>query len=649
VSERGLYPADMKGATIRALVDRAADRAAAEAFLLSPETGAEITFAALKHNCLSVHRALNELGMPGGAKVAYMLPNGLWTAQLLLGIMYSGRVAVPVDVAAGETQVRSVVVHSDADVVFASQNHLEFLRAAFKGLDRPVGIVRADPDAGPARETIAVEPPPVGEDDDALLVYTSGSTGRPKGVLIPHRSLVAGGFNVVNSHRLTASDRSLCVLPLYHMNAQIVTLIPTLESGGSVVMPRRFAVARFWEWVRDYRCTWFSLVPTIIAQLLSRAESDRETARAAAAHVRFGRSASAPLPASHMLAFEEEFGIPMIEAMGITESCSVIFSNPLPPETRKPGSPGVPCGFEARIVDADGRELEQGRAGHIQVRSESMMKGYYKDPENTAKAITADGWLRTGDMGYRDADGYFFITGRAKEIILKGGESIAPRDIDEALTRHPAVLEAAAVGVDDPFMGEDIAAFVRLREGITCTEEELAAFSLRELGPVKTPSRIHFVEELPKGPSGKIQRLKLRETAASAAAPAVLHAADARAGEGRERAFTEPRTAVERMLSEIWSEHLGVSRLSIHDNFFDLGGYSLLAARVVSRIREKFAVSLPLRVFFERPTLAEQAVLVVQAMVEKSGGDETLSLLENAEKSAPLAEADGGGPTADSA
>jgi long-chain acyl-CoA synthetase len=273
-------------------------------------------------------------------------------------------------------------------------------------------------------------------------------------------------------------------------------------------MPHRFSVSQWWALVERYRPTWINVVPTIIAYLLNGPDLTPAQAEAARA-VRFGRSASAPLPPAQHQAFEARFGIPVIEAMGLTETASVAFSNPLDPARRRMGSPGLPLGMEARVVRADGSVAGDEETGEIQLRGPNVMMGYYRAAELTAKAIDPAGWFATGDLGRRDADGYYFITGRLKELIIKGGENIAPREIDEALLRHPAVLECAAVGVPDVHYGQEILACVVLKPGAHCAEQELRAHCERELGRYKSPRFLRFVAELPKGPSGKVQRLKL--------------------------------------------------------------------------------------------------------------------------------------------
>jgi acyl-CoA synthetase (AMP-forming)/AMP-acid ligase II len=281
-------------------------------------------------------------------------------------------------------------------------------------------------------------------------------------------------------------------------------------SGGSIVMPHRFSVSQWWPLVARHWPTWLNMVPTIIAYLLNGPDLTPDQA-AACRNVRFGRSASAPLPPEQHRAFEERFGFSVVEAMGLTECASVAFTNPLEKSARKYGSPGRPLGVEARVVDRAGQPVDSGARGEIELRGPNVMLGYFKSPEATASALRSEGWLKTGDIGYRDADGFFYITGRLKELIIKGGENIAPREIDEALLAHPAVLEAAAVGVPDPAYGQEILACVVVKPGATCTEEELRAHCLRTLGRYKSPRYLKLVAQLPKGPSGKVQRLKLTE------------------------------------------------------------------------------------------------------------------------------------------
>jgi acyl-CoA synthetase (AMP-forming)/AMP-acid ligase II len=297
------------------------------------------------------------------------------------------------------------------------------------------------------------------------------------------------------------------VLPLYHINAFAVTMLAPLASGGSVAMAPKFSAARFWSQAVDNGCTWINVVPTIVSYLL-----DGEKPAADLSRLRFCRSASAALPPEHLRGFERKFGLGVIETMGLTETVAPSFSNPLDPAQRKLGAVGRASGCEARIIDAELRPLPDGQTGELAIRGPNVMRGYYKNPEATAAAFTPDGWLRTGDLGHRDSDGFFFVTGRIKELIIKGGENIAPREIDEALLKHPAVLDAAAVGIPDTHYGQEILACVVLRQGMAASEDELRDFCEATLGRYKTPRRFRFMDDLPRGPSGKVQRLKLADS-----------------------------------------------------------------------------------------------------------------------------------------
>ena len=328
--------------------------------------------------------------------------------------------------------------------------------------------------------------------------------------LLSHRAVTNGGRNVMEGHQLKPDDRALCVLPMYHINGAMVTVSAPLYSGSSVVMPRRFSASEFWQLAAEYRCTWSSIVPTIIKYLLDRAAKEPyqfgSDERLAA--LRFMRSASAPLAAVTLGQWEQVFKLPMIETLGLTETAGTVSSNPLPPAPRKPGSVGLPYGNEIEIVDKQGEPCAPLEVGELVIRGSNLLDYYYKNPEATESAFR-DGWFLTGDLGMKDEDGYIFLTGRSKELIIRGGENIAPREIDDVLYKHEAILEAAAVGVDDENYGQEVVACVVVREGYSCSEDELKAFCEDGVGAYKAPKIIYFLDDLPKGPSGKILRLQL--------------------------------------------------------------------------------------------------------------------------------------------
>ena len=504
-----------KAGTVRELIDRMAAFQFGRPFLISPETGRSITYDGLQHQLLHIAGYFRELGLSPGDKIALLMDNGLFAIELFLGAMYSGLVCVPLNVRAGLTQLSFMINDCDANVMFVGDKYKELSETALTDVRRPIKVVAADIDAcSPVADLSSMLEAltPISPEDPALLIYSSGSTGLPKGAVHTHRSVLAHGRNAAQSHELTAADRSLLVLPLYHINAECVTLMPTLTSGGSVVVPGGFLVSQFWNWLDDYRCTWSAVVPTIISQLLDWEIRELTKGCGTFERIRFLRTSSAPLsPALHR-EFIDKFKLVLIQAMGSSEAGNV-FSNPLPPRKNKIGSPGLPWGFETKIVGRDGVEVQLGEPGEVLLRGDGMMAGYHNDPDGTKAALDADAWLHTGDLAYRDEDGYFFVVGRSKELIIKGGMNIAPKQIDEILEAHPAVLEAAAVGIPDRYVGEDVVAFVVLRDKMTCSERELLAFCEGRLGHFKTPTRIYFAKDLPKGPSGKVQRLRLTEDA----------------------------------------------------------------------------------------------------------------------------------------
>lgn len=502
--------------TIRHYIDLQAAARPDAVYLVAPEPQLALTFAGLQAASRRLTHYLVGRGLERGAKIALLMPNGYQTCRLFVGAMYGGFCVTPLNLLAQPSQLAYVLEHSDAAIVFVSPCQRERLEAAMAGLARPLEMVVCDVDSAEFIDDAgdgAASLPAVGEEDDALMMYTSGTTGRPKGVVLANRSVVAGGEFVSAAHELGPDDRVMATLPLYHINAQIVTATAPLVHGGSLVLPHRFSVSTFWDAVTQHGCTWINLVPTMISFLVQG--SDPRQAGLELGAVRFCRSASAPLPPSQHRAFESKFGIGVIETMGMTETAAPCFTNPLDPALRKIGSPGRAFGNEAKIVNLDGAAAAPGETGEIMVRGPNVMSGYYKNPEETAKTLAADGWLRSGDLGHFDEDGFVFVTGRIKELIIKGGENIAPREIDEALVRHASVLDAAAVGIPDEHYGQQIMACVVLKPGHACAEAELRSFCRAELGDYKTPAIFRFLDELPRGPSGKVQRLKLLDPVAS--------------------------------------------------------------------------------------------------------------------------------------
>ncbi|MEM9734766.1 MAG: AMP-binding protein [Pseudomonadota bacterium] len=497
--------------SIADLIDRHAAERPGDVFIIDPQEQRTLTWGDLKDSCQTLRDRLSADGHRPGDRVAYAMHNGADAARVILGILYGGQVATAVNLVSGKATIAHVLGHSGAGLVFCQPHTRPLLEEA-----------RAEkPDLSPnmidVDETLFhghLDPPPdhiAAPSEDGLLMYTSGTTGVPKGVVLTQANLIAGGCNTAVAHRLTARDRGLCVLPLYHINAFCVSLMGALVTGGALILPHRFSVSQFWDQLRNHGGTWFSVVPTQISYLLHEAQTAGHDTRGLEA-LRFGRSASAPLSPDVQQAFESRFNVPIIETMGLTETAAQILSNPME-GPRKIGSPGIAWGNEVMIGDEHQQECARGTEGEVLVRGPNVMRGYRNNAKATEVALTKQGWLRTGDLGRMDEDGYVFITGRLKELIIKGGENIAPREVDEALLAHPDVIEAAAFARSCARYGQTVEAGVKLRSGSKVSSNDLRSFCRTALGDFKCPDTIHLLPDLPKGPSGKIQRLKLAELA----------------------------------------------------------------------------------------------------------------------------------------
>jgi len=504
-------PAD----TVKALIQQHARLQPNNIYALFPETQSALTYQDLEQEILEYAAQFNALGLVQGDTISFMMGNGKTALMLFLSALYTGLIISPLNPAAGPDQIAYVLQHSDTKVVFVSLASKAVILALEDNLPKQIRLIEADEDHSPnwikatQSTTSWAEITP---QNDGLLMYTSGTTGRPKGVILTHKNLLAGGMNTAVAHGLKSTDRGLCVLPLCHINAQCVSVMASLVSGSSIVMPHSFSASRFWDWVIKNQCSWFSVVPTIISYLMHQAPNgEAQRVAQATTKVRFGRSASAALPPALHAGFEKRFGVPIVETMGLTETSAQILSNPLPPEANKYGSPGLAYGTQVKVVDPAGQEVSRGVEGELLVKGACVMRCYYKNPIATQETIDDQGWLHTGDLAIMDEDDFCFITGRIKELIIKGGENIAPREIDDVLYTHPAVMEAAAIGIDDLHYGQEVEACVVLGQGKDITELELIQFCQSRLGKVKTPKQIHFLSDLPKGPSGKVQRLKLAQ------------------------------------------------------------------------------------------------------------------------------------------
>ena len=433
----------------------------------------------------------------------------------------------------------------------------------------------------------------------ALLLHTSGTTSRPKLVPLSSANLAASAAHIAATLALTAGDRCLNIMPLFHIHGLMAALLASLHAGGTVVCTDGVYAERFFEWMREFRPTWYTAVPTMHQAILARAAEHADLIRRTP--LRLIRSSSASLPAAGMKALEDCFGAPVVEAYGMTEAAHQMTSNPLPPAARKPGSVGPAAGPEVAVLDSEGNLLPPGETGEVAIRGRNVMGGYLSNPEANRAAFT-NGWFRTGDQGRLDADGYLHLTGRLKEIINRGGEKISPREIDEVLLAHPAVRQALAFAVTHAQLGEEVAAAVELRPGQSVDEAGLRQWAADRLPAFKVPRIIRIVESIPKGPTGKLQRIGL------AGVLGVEPLDDMSLGR-----FVSPRTPSEERIATIWRRFLPAGRLGVEDRFEALGGDSLLAARMLAAVSEAEGVNIPYHRFVEQGTIAALAEAVDSA------------------------------------
>jgi acyl-CoA synthetase (AMP-forming)/AMP-acid ligase II len=369
-------------------------------------------------------------------------------------------------------------------------------------LDGPAGAFTIEGvPAGPAVRSRLAE-----ACDTALLLHTSGTTSRPKLVPLRHSNLQASARNIGTTLRLTDSDCCLNIMPLFHIHGLVAAVLSSLRVGGSVFCSPGFNALQFFHWLTEAKPSWYTAVPTMHQAILARAA--RNAGAVARSALRFIRSSSASLPAQVMAELESTFRCPVIESYGMTEAAHQMTSNQLPPGERKPGSVGVAAGPEVAVMSADGELLPAGAAGEVVIRGENVTSGYEQNPEANLAAF-AHGWFHTGDQGMIDADGYLRLTGRLKEIINCGGEKVSPLEVDEVLMEHAAVAQVVTFAVPHETRGEEVAAAIVLREGASATEREIRDFAGSRLAPFKVPRRVLFLNEIPKGATGKLQRIGL--------------------------------------------------------------------------------------------------------------------------------------------
>ncbi|RKD24574.1 AMP-dependent synthetase [Ammoniphilus oxalaticus] len=492
--------------TMRELLDSQKDNN--EIAIMAPDKPS-LTYKQIYEYAGDLSAALNQFGIGLGDRVAIIMENG---PELILSFLATTMkaTAFPLNPMYKEEEFAFYLedIEARALITLPEANELA-LKLAKPGMV----IIQANPQANGSLtfELIKGELPArpeqwAGADDVAMLLHTSGTTGRPKRVPLSHANLIASTSNIVSTYELTSQDRSLCILPLFHIHGIVASALSTLASGGTLICPKGFSARRFWDLVHTYKPTWYTAVPTIHQIILTRVEEHEEIVKNNP--FRFVRSCSSSLPPVVLERMEKAYNAPVLEAYGMSEAAHQMTSNPLPPKSHKSGSVGIGFGVDIGIMDEEGNLLPDGEIGEVVIRGANVFNGYDENQEANEESFT-DGWFRTGDQGMKDEEGYLFLTGRLKELINRGGEKISPFEIDDVLLRHPSVVEAVSFGAPSKMYGEEVHAALLLKEKVN--EDELKTFCSDYLARFKVPVKFHLLEEIPRGATGKIQRTKMAE------------------------------------------------------------------------------------------------------------------------------------------
>jgi len=476
--------------------------------IVVPELGLRVSYDALRRQVLALAEVLVATGIHHTDRVASVLPNGLPAVVSFLASSIAAT-AAPLNPAYPYEELFFFLGDTSAQILLCPPHGAEQARSAAS--DRAIRVFTVEMDREGTvhlverRERAELTPPQ--PDNVALLLHTSGSTGRPKRVPLCHSNLAISALNIAATCALTPDDVSLCVMPLFHIHGLVASTLAPLVSGGTVVVPTKFNPLTFWQTVREHHVTWYSAVPTMHQLLLARSHGHKHHS----ATLRFVRSASAPLAPEVIQRIEDVFGVPFIEAYGMTEASHQMSSNPLPPKYRKHGSVGQATGIRISIMDEAGNHLAKGQPGEVVIQGLSVFNGYENNPEANASAFV-NGWFRTGDQGFLDKDDYLHLVGRIKDLIIRGGENVAPREVDEVLLRHPAVAEAVTFAMPHPVLGEEVVAAVVLHEPGSATESLLVKHCREKLAEYKVPKKIFIVHSIPLTATGKVRRQQVAAT-----------------------------------------------------------------------------------------------------------------------------------------
>ena len=472
-----------------------------------------LRYGMFREHVTGVVAALNGCGLGRNDRVAIVLPNGPHMATAFVSIA-TGATAAPLNPSYRAEEFRFFLEDLNARALVLMADSESPARAV--AAEQNIPVIELEPNKNVAglfelhsqRAVSSGSNASIVADDTALILHTSGTTSRPKIVPLSHGNLVASSRHIGETLALSADDCCLNIMPLFHIHGLLAALLASLAAGGSVVCTPGFNALKFFAWMAAFKPSWYTAVPTMHQAILTRAARNRGIIETNP--LRFIRSSSSSLPPQVMKELEETFTTPVIESYGMTEAAHQMASNPLPPAPRKPGTVGPAAGPEIAIMDEAGVLLSRGAIGEVVIRGANVTQGYEGNPEANAVAFS-DGWFRTGDQGTIDRDGYLKITGRLKEIINRGGEKISPREVDEVLMDHPAVTQVVTFAVPHEKLGEDVAVAVVLAEDAHADADVLRAFARGRLADFKVPRQVVFVDEIPKGQTGKLQRIGLGE------------------------------------------------------------------------------------------------------------------------------------------
>jgi len=567
----------------------------------------------------------HSIGIGRNDCVAIVIPNGPEMAAAFISIA-SGATVAPLNPAYSTSEFENYfsLLKPKAVVLLSGQA----LQARFAAKALNITIIDIQPEQGkeagifklaggtysnPAQKGVARP------DDIALILHTSGTTSQPKQVPLTQKNLMTSALNVRSALNLTASDRCMNIMPLFHIHGIVAGMLASLAAGGSLVCVPDFNATEFFPWLKTFEPTWYTAVPTMHQSILDRADKNRDIAENC--HIRFIRSSSSALPSIVLKGLETTFNAPVIEAYGMTEASHQIASNPLPPKARKTGSVGLAAGPTVGIMsEHEPTLLQENSVGEIVIHGPNVTNGYLDRPEANKHAF-AGTWFRTGDLGYLDEDGYLFITGRIKEMINRGGEKIAPVEVDEALLAYPAIAQAVTFAVPHDRLGEEVAAAVVLHEQAHASEKEIQEFVASRLSFFKVPKQLIITDHIPKSATGKLQRIGLSEKLGIGKMNDAL--------KETEQVFVSPGTEVENQLADIWARVLKIPRndISVTSNFFQMDGESLQVARVIEQIQQVFSISISFLDFFNAPTIAGLSERISTAEINRTDDDLLLELL----------------------